>query len=1090
MDRFRRYGNLLNFDGTNQLQRTLPALEQGYILPDERSLNGLVEYAYRLAKEIRFYNTTGQATGDWRPFLETLIDPATGRVHDGAELENVLQARTDWPPQVTLFLVFLELFRHLQDDLNELPERHLRHYYETELGLPRRDALADEVHVIFELARNAAATRLPAGTVLDAGKDKQGQVLSYATQNDLIVSAAAVAEIRRTVTEIDRRGNRRVFKSDAIAESEGASWHTFGGKQLHLDPSQRYMTEAALGFAIASPLLRLAEGMRSIDVTAVLRVAVGKEPPPTQGIGYALEVALTGTEGWLMPDSFSAELANTAGALTLRLRLSVGEASAAIVAFDSALHGAGPASRWPVLRCLFRGETGIYETIDGLTVDSANIEVGADGVRDLVVQNSDGPLSPDKPIPLFGSQPRIGSQFYIGSAEVFSKKLSYLAFNLEWQAPPADFYDHYRAYFDNTDSYLSDDFRGYFHANIDLLYDRTWDHPILVNQYLFAPSVTEPQTIRARANNFVAAFAGRPFNALPDLDVVTPLNASTKYGFARITLCAPTRNALSSYAIETPFEAFGHQAFTRRYASQAIALSQWTSASGAKPLLPNEPYTPVLASLSLDYRAAADLTPGNIHAPETMYVLGPFGYTEAGGAVPACLAPKIEGTAALYLGIEKLQAPANLSLLFHIDTGTARDANVLQPGETHWSYLRGDRWQSLPATAVLNDSTYGYQKPGLVMLSVPKEATTTHTTMPTGLVWLRAHIQRAPESVSRTLNLYTQTALAKFTVDPQKLNGYDQHLRAGLAAKTITRLQQRSAAIKQVIQPSTSFNGRPQENDTGYFRRCSERLRHRNRAVTPWDLERLVLEAFSDVFKVKCLPHSDATGKTKAGETALVVVPDLRSTDSSNRLEPRAGAVLMRQIQDYITTNLSTPFSTVHVIHPVYERIRVDIRVAFRSGLDAGWYSAVLNEDLRRFLSPWAYTQGEDIVFGARIYKSEILAFLEGCNYVDYVTDFNLYHSYDGPPREGIGQMTIGSDFFIRPDPRPAVAQMIVGEDFVVGRGVEVAHTTQAHAILVSHPEHLIAPISPDEDHCTGVTQLGIGYMTVSLDFKVQPEYV
>src|SRR5690606_21291322 len=156
---------------------------------------------------------------------------------------------------------------------------------------------------------------------------------------------------------------------------------------------------------------------------------------------------------------------------------------------------------------------------------------------------------------------------------------------------------------------------------------------------------------------------------------------------------------------------------------------------------------------------------------------------------------------------------------------------------------------------------------------------------------------------------------------------------------------------------------------------------------------------------------------------ALVVVPDLRSTDSSNRLEPRAGAVLMRQIQDYITTNLSTPFSTVHVIHPVYERIRVDIRVAFRSGLDAGWYSAVLNEDLRRFLSPWAYTQGEDIVFGARIYKSEILAFLEGRNYVDYVTDFNLYHSYDGPPREGIGQMTIGSDFFIRPDPRPAVAQ-------------------------------------------------------------------
>ena len=41
MDLFRRYGNLLQFDGTNQMQRILPALEMGYIAPDERSLSDL-----------------------------------------------------------------------------------------------------------------------------------------------------------------------------------------------------------------------------------------------------------------------------------------------------------------------------------------------------------------------------------------------------------------------------------------------------------------------------------------------------------------------------------------------------------------------------------------------------------------------------------------------------------------------------------------------------------------------------------------------------------------------------------------------------------------------------------------------------------------------------------------------------------------------------------------------------------------------------------------------------------------------------------------------------------------------------------------
>ena len=623
MDLFRRYGNLLQFDGTNQLQRTLPALEPGYIVPDERSLSDLVAYAQQLAAEIRFYGLTGQSAGDWRPLLETLIDTSTGRVLDRTALDAALATRRDWPPHFALFLVFLKLFRHLQDDLNELPQRHLRHYYEAELGLPRRGAAADEVHVIFELARNAAATLLPAGTVLDAGKDQQGKTLSYATQNDLVVSAAAVAGIRRTVVEMDRRGNRRFFTADAVAESEANSWNTFGGTQLNLDSSQRSMTEAALGFAIASPVLRLAEGARTVNIAATLRAVSGKEPPSAQGISYALEAALTGAEGWLAPDNFSAELTTTAGALTLQLHLAVGEAAPAIVAFDSALHGAGPASPWPVLRCLIKGESGIYETLDGLTVESATVEAGANGVRNLVVQNGDGPLNASKPIPLFGAQPRIGSPFYIGSAEVFSKKLSYLAFNLEWQAPPENLYGHYRAYFDTADSDLTDNFRGYFLADVDMLYDRTWGHQLLTYKRLFATTLSAPNRIEVFASHFGAAFHNHRYDAQPELTEVQPYTAASKNGFARLTLREPTRSSLSEYAVETPFEAFGHQAFARRYASRAIALSQWKSEaeSGEKPLLPNEPYTPVLASLALDYRAAAQLTPGDIHTPETLYVL-------------------------------------------------------------------------------------------------------------------------------------------------------------------------------------------------------------------------------------------------------------------------------------------------------------------------------------------------------------------------------------------------------------------------------------------------------------------------------------
>jgi hypothetical protein len=172
----------------------------------------------------------------------------------------------------------------------------------------------------------------------------------------------------------------------------------------------------------------------------------------------------------------------------------------------------------------------------------------------------------------------------------------------------------------------------------------------------------------------------------------------------------------------------------------------------------------------------------------------------------------------------------------------------------------------------------------------------------------------------------------------------------------------------------------------------------------------------------------------------------------------------------------------------VFERLRIEANVVFETGRDPGYYAGVLNNDLRRFLSPWAYEEGEDILFGARIYRSDILAFVEGRDYVDHVTDLKLFHSFDGPPRDGIGSMRIGVDFFIRAKPRPAIAEMAISDDFVVGRGVEFAETTEPQAILVSHPQHLITPVASGSEVCPGVTRLGIGYMTIGLDLIVQPE--
>jgi hypothetical protein len=496
LDAFRRYGNLLRPDGTNQLQRLLPGLESDYIVPDERTLSELLDYAYRVAAEIRYFDLTGQSTGDWRPLLESLLVPGTDRMRSTVELQTLLASRSDWPPHLVLFLVFLKLFKFLQNDLNELPRRHLLHYYEKELGLARRPAASDAVHVIFELAQNAAATLLRAGTRLDGGKDGEGRALTYTTQNDLVVTRATLADLRRLVVESDVNHVRRLFTAGGFAEAEKPSGYTFGRRQLDLEPAARFMTETALGFVVSSPVLKMAEGERTITLRAHLQPDSDLEPVITQGLTSGLEVALTGAEGWLVADSFEATLLTEGGlglpALLLTMTVSLDAPS--IVAADAALHGAGLAGAGPALRCLAKGAAGLYELFTRFAVQRIDIDVDVKGMRTLVVQNDESLLEAGKPLALFGSQPRIGSAFYVGSSEIFGKRVTRIDTHLEWKSPPDDLFGHYAEYFDVKEPGLTDTFFSRFRVDVDLLYEREF-HNLLTEMPLFEPLPTPPSNV-------------------------------------------------------------------------------------------------------------------------------------------------------------------------------------------------------------------------------------------------------------------------------------------------------------------------------------------------------------------------------------------------------------------------------------------------------------------------------------------------------------------------------------------------------------------------------------------------------------------
>jgi hypothetical protein len=206
-----------------------------------------------------------------------------------------------------------------------------------------------------------------------------------------------------------------------------------------------------------------------------------------------------------------------------------------------------------------------------------------------------------------------------------------------------------------------------------------------------------------------------------------------------------------------------------------------------------------------------------------------------------------------------------------------------------------------------------------------------------------------------------------------------------LPVGSITRLVEPDARIAKLSQPFTSSGGKPPERPELFRTRVSERLRHKQRALSPWDYERLVLQRFAKVYKAKCLP-----AVAEPGRVVVIVIPDIRAALPGDAFAPRASADLLADIGEYLRERAPTG-ATVEVRNARYVPVRVRLGVRFRPGQDEGFAKQRLREDLIRCLSPWAFDEGAELMIGGSIYANSILDFVDRRDYVDYVADIKLF---------------------------------------------------------------------------------------------------
>lgn len=951
------------------------------------------------------------------------------RRHFQSHFELSLSDKENHEPDVALLIVFLRLFEYAQKDLNEITLRHLEYYYRKILLQDNRPPVSDSVFVCFELVRNANSCHIPKGRTLFAGRNDNSDFIFYETQDSVQVTKASIASLKSVFISRVLEGQTWTYKlvtgiyGAPVANSNdgmGApfydkanDWPLFGEEQYK--SGRKTMDYANLGFAISSPMLMLKEGKRKvlfhIQFTEkassegtykklVEDLMQGKDPDDMhtalfevfgRGRDFAFNVLISTQDGWLdVADVASNNLFIESRPWSWN-RFTIGFTIPTSVPPIVPMEGEGFSNRFPTVKFLLNPEKTpfSYTFLETLIFETVQIEVEVERVKDLVLFNDLGKLDGSQPFQALGPIPQIGSYTLVGNTEVFRKPLKYIRFHIDWQNMPS--------------KGLQDYYRDYFDKEIDISEDKFKVHLTALSGYQFKP---EPEDDQLEFNLFPKdATTTHTFIELedprrlsirpnPDIGPLEDFDKQTPIGFFK-------------FELKEPKLAFGHSLYQERMSDVALHNSSLEEDTQMK--YPNPPFTPIVKSIELNYKAE-DKIVFEQYDPTSrndLYHIHPFGvapiYSRGNlQAKVASLIPEYTHDGYLYIGIKDLSPPQEISLLFQL--AASRTTFSSQLPNIEWSYLTSMGWEKIRTIDLISDTTESFTKTGIVKLRVPSESGSSNPILPIGLNWLRVAVRGRLDGISRAVAVLSQAVRAEWVQDAEDF----EHLEQPLESAQIKTLYEALPEIKSVQQPYPSFGARTIEDREQFFQRISERLRHKNRSISHYDYERMILNEFHEIMQVKCLTYISHPQYVLPGELRIVVVPGL-GNQSTNVLTPKVNHGTLLEIQNFLASH-SSPFAQPRVSNPAYEYIRVNCRVKFANRQNNGESLEKLRKDIQNFICPWLMTDPGEIEIGGTLRVEDLYKFIRGLPYVDFVTKFAVLHFYVEDERSGVYQLKSTAD--------------------------------------------------------------------------------
>lgn len=399
----------------------------------------------------------------------------------------------------------------------------------------------------------------------------------------------------------------------------------------------------------------------------------------------------------------------------------------------------------------------------------------------------------------------------------------------------------------------------------------------------------------------------------------------------------------------------------------------------------NLPLTPRVARATLAYSASAVWADSGSSAETHWWHWDGRNASRARPGKP--LSARVEDDY-LYLAFRGIEPGDTLRLLAVVESAPVTEGfSVSGPAEgetsTLWQCLVGDVWKTLPVPGRIRDGTEGFSRTGLITWEVSPKVDTDHTVALDGCVWLRVKspiLGRETEAV----RWYLHGARATRVLEPSSVSAAFK--AKALPPGTIRALRTPDPRIKSVHQPLDSFGGIEAEEDERFAVRVAEQLRHKGRAVTGWDFERLVLDRHPAVFFARAIPPARPA---EAGRITLLVVPSRQA--NSAEVSPAFSKDELQRLWDDLIKR-AAPDLRLTVSNPSYDRVRVLAQVAFVPDQTFHSYLERLSGELDTFIAPWIYDQSEPTAL-ARLDgfpAAELGAFIRSRSYVKKLGSYAL----------------------------------------------------------------------------------------------------